>query len=269
MDAFSSLIKEGSTDDLTGIEERRGKVPGFDEPDPRASTVFDMCSDDDLSLQSKRSIFAQVSQSLSDTIFEEEEVPTSSGQDMNLPETGSIVGLVGRAAFPCVCEVANEHASLFTDKGACVVAEGVKWQSLYLVIMGRYMILAEPEKGGSGGNGRIVTACHLSHLLAEKDNPPSTENASPARRLLLTHASLETDPPGVFIMDSAPDGRDSSIMLTRSRMDLWFEDATAVGHAYRVLSSKVNKARSRRGHKILEVLAQDDRLRISSLFDGS
>lgn len=269
LDAFSSLIKEGSTDDLTGIEERRGKVPGFDEPDPRASTVFDMCSDDDLSLQSKRSIFAQVSQSLSDTIFEEEEVPTSSGQDMNLPETGSIVGLVGRAAFPCVCEVANEHASLFTDKGACVVAEGVKWQSLYLVIMGRYMILAEPEKGGSGGNGRIVTACHLSHLLAEKDNPPSTENASPARRLLLTHASLETDPPGVFIMDSAPDGRDSSIMLTRSRMDLWFEDATAVGHAYRVLSSKVNKARSRRGHKILEVLAQDDRLRISSLFDGS
>lgn len=64
------------------------------------------------------------------------------------PAPGSVVGLVGHMAFPCVCEVPDVSESLFTTSSASLVAAGVKWQSLYLVFKGRYMILAEPEKDG-------------------------------------------------------------------------------------------------------------------------
>lgn len=63
-----------------------------------------------------------------------------------LPSRGSIVGLVGHMAFPCVCEVPDVSESLFSGSAVSLVAGGVKWQSLYLVFKGRYMILAEPEK---------------------------------------------------------------------------------------------------------------------------
>mmetsp|Transcript_51877 Transcript_51877/g.155692 ORF Transcript_51877/g.155692 Transcript_51877/m.155692 type:complete len:1076 (-) Transcript_51877:16-3243(-) len=273
LDAFSISIKEVLTGNREGVDARVGKMPCFGQEDFYGSSDIEF-SEDIRGDKSERSIFSQVSPGLSSVIFDEEEGKegyTSSGHDADLPETGSVVGLVGRAAFPCVCEVAAEHASLFTDRGACVVAEGVKWQSLYLVLMGKHVVLAEPEKGGSGGNGRIVTACHLSRLIAEKDSPPGAESTSPARRLLLTHASLDPDPPGVFIVDSTHDGNGSNVVLTRSRMDLWFEDATALGHAFKVLSSKINRARSRRGHRIQEDLEEDndDRLRLSSLFNGS
>lgn len=65
-----------------------------------------------------------------------------------LPVPGSVVSLVGHAAFPCVCEVPDVSASLFSDAEASLVAAGVKWQSLYLVLLNRYMILAEPAKEG-------------------------------------------------------------------------------------------------------------------------
>ena len=64
------------------------------------------------------------------------------------PNPGDVVDLVGRVAFPCVCEVNEASHFLFTDQRACVVADGVRWQSLYLVFLGRYMLLAEPVKQG-------------------------------------------------------------------------------------------------------------------------
>lgn len=63
-------------------------------------------------------------------------------------KSGSVVGLVGRTVIPCVCEVPETAAHLLTDETASVVSDGVKWQSLYLVFLGRNVILAEPEKGG-------------------------------------------------------------------------------------------------------------------------
>lgn len=37
-------------------------------------------------------------------------------------------------------------------------------------------------------------------------------------------------------------------------MDLWFEDANAAGHACKVLSAKIAKARARRGGRIRSAL---------------
>lgn len=68
--------------------------------------------------------------------------------DSGLPPPGSVVGLVGHTAFPCVCEVPDVSESLFTSNSSSLVAAGVKWQSLYLVFKDRYMILAEPERDG-------------------------------------------------------------------------------------------------------------------------
>lgn len=68
--------------------------------------------------------------------------------DHGLPTPGTVVELVGSTAFPCVCEVPDVSESLFTTSSASLVAAGVKWQSLYLVFKGRFMILAEPEKDG-------------------------------------------------------------------------------------------------------------------------
>eukprot|EP00590_Aulacoseira_subarctica_P009634 CAMPEP_0172433464 /NCGR_PEP_ID=MMETSP1064-20121228/68222_1 /TAXON_ID=202472 /ORGANISM="Aulacoseira subarctica , Strain CCAP 1002/5" /LENGTH=746 /DNA_ID=CAMNT_0013181387 /DNA_START=156 /DNA_END=2393 /DNA_ORIENTATION=- len=43
------------------------------------------------------------------------------------PNPGDVVDLVGRVAFPCVCEVNQASHFLFTDQRACVVADGVRW----------------------------------------------------------------------------------------------------------------------------------------------
>jgi len=165
------------------------------------------------------------------------------------PKPGAVVGLVGRVAFPCVCEVSEECATLFTDERACVIADGVKWQSLYLVLLGRYLLLAEPEKGGTGGNGMIVTACQLSCLSVEKDSTSPAAVSSPARRLLLLHSSLDKDPPGVFTLIEE---NSSSGAFVRSHMELWFEDNNSAHYAFEAITAKIRKARARRGHRFRE-----------------
>lgn len=94
------------------------------------------------------SIFAPISHSLGTLLIEERDEGVPSHRDRDQPQPGSVVGLVGRTAFPCVCEVPAANASLFTDNVSSVVSEGVKWQSLYLVFFGGFMVLVEPEKGG-------------------------------------------------------------------------------------------------------------------------
>ena len=201
-----------------------------------------------------RLLLSALSLNIQSLLFDEEEVAKSSSSI--LPDIGQILPLVGRTAFPCVCEVLDECEHLFTD-GSCVVADGVKWQSLFLVFWGKYMILAEPVKGGSSGNGRVVTSCKISCLLAEKDESPEVESASPARRLFLTQFSLESKVSGLFRVDKTDlEQRDTSrdeVRVRRTCVDLWFEDAHAAGKAYKTLCSKILKARSRRGKKIKEV----------------
>ena len=187
-----------------------------------------------------------------------------------MPQTGSVVQLVGKTAFPCVCEVNKESNSLFTDGEAGVISDGITWQSLWMVLMGKYMILAEPVKNDSGGNGRVITSCPLCCITVEKDDSADIlQSTSPARRLLMTHFSPDITPPGLFIIDTSDRDQlvnNDDVQVTRSVMDLWFEDSNAAAKSLKALNSKIVKARSRRGHKIREALAQDDRLRFQSLF---
>lgn len=189
---------------------------------------------------------------------------TSESGKGGAPAHGSVVGLIGKAAFPCVCEVSSSFSNLFSGR-TCVLNEGIRWQSLYLVVVGKWAVLAEPERGGTGGEGRVITSCRLSCLTVRKDSTSLASNNTPARRLLVAHSSLDPRLPALFLQDSSSrrssSGRGPSLgpdglRLTRSRMDLWFEDSNAAGHAYKVLSSKIAKARARRGGNIKAALLE-------------
>ena len=63
-----------------------------------------------------------------------------------LLKPGENISLLGQTAIPCVCEIPQSASSLFSEAaGAKIVAEGVTWQSLYLVLLDQHLILAEPE----------------------------------------------------------------------------------------------------------------------------
>jgi len=192
-----------------------------------------------------------------------DEVESSETGKGDAPTHGSVVGLIGKAAFPCVCEVSSSFSYLFTGRSS-VLSEGIQWQSLYLVVVGKWAVLAEPERGGTGGEGRVITSCRLSCLALRRDTSSQANNNSPARRLLVAHASLDPHLPALFSLDASSSRRSNSrrgpslgpdgLRLTRSRMDLWFEDSNAAGHAYKVLSSKIAKARAKRGGNIKAAL---------------
>eukprot|EP00984_Skeletonema_dohrnii_P022297 scaffold11431_cov85-Skeletonema_dohrnii-CCMP3373.AAC.1 len=192
-----------------------------------------------------------------------DEVESSEPGKGDAPTHGSVVGLIGKAAFPCVCEVSSSFSYLFTGRSS-VLSEGIQWQSLYLVVVGKWAVLAEPERGGTGGEGRVITSCRLSCLALRRDTSSQANNNSPARRLLVAHASLDPHLPALFSLDASSSRRSNSrrgpslgpdgLRLTMSRMDLWFEDSNAAGHAYKVLSSKIAKARAKRGGNIKAAL---------------
>jgi hypothetical protein len=172
------------------------------------------------------------------------------------------VVLVGKAAFPCVCEVTSKFASLFTGR-TCVSNEGVQWQSLYLVVIGKFAVLAEPERGGSGGEGRVITACKLSCLAVKKDTTIMANNSTPARRLLLQHSSLDQHLPPLFVLEPSSSEKKPAygpdrFNLSRSRVDLWFEDANACAVAWKALAGKIAKARAKRGSRIRSALLEPD-----------
>lgn len=182
--------------------------------------------------------------------------------EREIPAPGSVVGLVGRTAIPCVCEVPESSALLLADQAASVVSDGVKWLSLYLVFLGRYMILAEPERKGSGGNGRVISASHLTRLTLERDALPPSGSSSPARRLLATHVSLDLQPPGLFLVEQMGDpktfGPFDRLTRNKSTLDIWFEDEGAAEHAFRVMKVKLSRALAKRGNRLREKLAADE-----------
>jgi len=235
-----------------------------------------------------RTYLKTVSPTFTNLLFEEHASSTSSNNNSNPLQIGSVVTLLGRTAFPCVCEVSKESDPLFADKGRFVVAEGVKWQSLYLVLLnncnsasntnnnyssdeGGYLVLAEPDTGSSGGNGRIVTSCRLSCINVDRDEQHSNDGSktgdsagSSARRLLLTLFSPVPTPPGIFVADpqetnttnngSISSGGRDNVRITRSSKDIWFEDSNSAEQAFKALCSKIAKARSKRGHNIRQFL---------------
>lgn len=185
----------------------------------------------------------------------------SSKKSIVAPEYGSVIALVGKAAFPCVCEVTSKFATLFTGR-TCVSNEGVQWQSLYLVVIGKFAVLAEPERAGSGGEGRVIAACKLSCLAVKKDTTVLANNNTPARRLLLQCSSFDQDPPPLFVLDSSsykkPSYGPDRLSLTRSRADLWFEDSNACSVAWKALAGKIAKARAKRGARIRSALLEPE-----------
>jgi hypothetical protein len=96
-----------------------------------------------------RSFFAPLSTSLRSALVDEDITESDSESNkITKPQHGTVLTLVGKEAFPCVCEVSSEGAHLFSDMGSSVVADGVKWQSLYLVFLGSFLILVEPDQSG-------------------------------------------------------------------------------------------------------------------------
>jgi hypothetical protein len=204
---------------------------------------------------------AHISPGLAMALRDEGDSSDSSKKSSVAPEHGSIVGLVGKAAFPCVCEVTPVFSSLFTGR-TCVSNEGVQWQSLYLVVIGKFAVLAEPERSGSGGEGRVITACKLSCLSVKKDTTVLPNNNTPARRLLLQHSSLDREAPPLFNLESDSSGKppfgSERLCLARSRVDLWFEDSNACSVAWKALAGKIAKARAKRGSRIRSALLVND-----------
>jgi len=229
-------------------------------PQRQLSYISASPSDDTLDSDLSMSL-AHLSSKFAIAMLDEAESSESGKGDA--PAHGSVVGLIGKAAFPCVCEVSSSFSNLFTGR-TCVLNEGIQWQSLYLVVVGKWAVLAEPERGGTGGEGRVITSCRLSCLALRKDTSSLANNNTPARRLLVAHSSLDPRLPALFLLDSSSSRRSNSgrgpslgpdgLRLTRSRMDLWFEDSNAAGHAYKVISSKIAKARAKRGGNIKAAL---------------
>ncbi len=180
----------------------------------------------------------------------------SNSTSSQAPKPGDVVKLVGRKPFPCVCEINEESESLVTNKDACVIADGVKWQSLYLVMLNKNMILTEPVKGDSGGYGRVVTCCPLSCLMAESYDTKEDDQTAPPRRLLLTYFSPERQVPGLFVADNKVDntGATDEVRISRSCLDIWFEDANSGAKAHKALCHRIFKARTDRGRLIRELL---------------
>jgi hypothetical protein len=116
------------------------------------------------------------------------------------PAHGTSVGLVEKTAFPCVCEVSSASSVLFTGR-TCITNEGVRWQSLYLVVVGRWALLAEPGHSSTGGEGRVITSCRLACLAIKKDTA-SVNGRTPARRLLMSQAKVLPRPPSHYEVDS-------------------------------------------------------------------
>uniref|UniRef100_A0A7S4S650 Uncharacterized protein n=1 Tax=Ditylum brightwellii TaxID=49249 RepID=A0A7S4S650_9STRA len=113
-------------------------------------------------------------------------------------------------------------------------------------------------------------SCRLSCLKVEKDKPVNANNGSTACRLMLSYASHDSNPPGIFfITQNTVDDDKLGTRFTLGRLDVWFEDAKSAGHAFKVLALKILKAKSDRGSGIRDALTFDDQLQTSSLFSNS
>lgn len=257
-DAFTNLLKNDF--DTTEFQQGKGYLG--------VSAISRLVKDCDQGENKDDNILlAPLSPHFTSLLFDKDKLPSD---DSDIPQTGSIVELVGKTAFPCVYEVTKETNPLFTDGEASVISDGIKWQSLWMVLIEKYMILAEPISKDSGGHGRVLTSYPLCCIAAERDDSVDIlQSTTPARRLLLSHYSSDTKPPKLFVIDATTDQDpivdNNKVRIIRSVMDLWFEDTNAAAKALKALTSKITKARSIRGHKIMEILEEDGRLRFQSM----
>jgi len=191
-----------------------------------------------------RQIVCPISTDMYDALFPE---PPS------LPAPGSVIQLAGSTAIPCVCETPASAAHLFASEEASVVAEGVTWQSLYVVFLADCLILAQPVQG-MGAEGRVIAASPLEQLDVSFDKAPPVNNGSPARRLVLSHKGLDLMPPNLFLFDELPKEKEYGPFFHnetfRSSLDVWFEHQNASALAYNLISTQIFKAKSQRGRQL-------------------
>ena len=77
----------------------------------------------------------------------------------------------------------------------------------------------------------------------------------------MQHCAIEQEPPPLFVMENSysekrPTFDQDRLHLTRSRVDLWFEDSNACSVAWKALAGKIAKARAKRGSRIMSALLE-------------
>ena len=98
--------------------------------------------------------------------------------------------------------------------------------------------------------------------LAVQNDTSEIHGTSAARRLIVAHEGLGSDPPGLFLMEEPTTVDDVGPFLPvkhwRSSLDIWFEDERAVQHAFEMLKREVAASKGRRGTRIRQYLAQGE-----------
>lgn len=168
------------------------------------------------------------------------------------PEARSVINLVGQPAIPCVCEVSGASAQHFADADSGVVAEGVTWQSLYIVFLDHFLVFAQALPDEAVVKGRVIASVNLERVVVEQD--PSPDDASPARRLSLFYKWFDRNPPPLFLYDALPSFEEHGpfvrVKLFSSRLDVWFENEGTANQAYEIISSHIFMAKSERGRRL-------------------
>jgi hypothetical protein len=175
-----------------------------------------------------------------------------------LPMPLSEINLANCDLLPCVCEAPASSAHLFADDVSGVVAEGVTWQSLYIVFVDECLVFAQPIPGQTGGIGRVISSCGLAQVIVQVD-PGPIQQGGPARRLLLSHKWFDKTPPPLFLFDNFPEPVKESppyvhVKTYTSRLDVWFEHQRAADHAFRTLTNKIFQAKVQRGVRLQSFL---------------
>ncbi|VEU37522.1 unnamed protein product [Pseudo-nitzschia multistriata] len=201
-----------------------------------------------------KTIYSPISDEFDSALFGTESKPGTLREEL---KPGSVTTLVGKMAYPCVCEVPPSMAPLFSEEGAKVVSQGVTWQSLYLVIMDEDLVLVEPERRPNG-KGRVVTLCRLENLTLDRD-PDNARVDTSARRLMLICESPDLKPPGMFRFEKKLQpqqlGPFSRCNRWKSSLDIWFEDSNALHAAFTKVFESVVRAKASRGSRIRKYLS--------------
>jgi len=202
-----------------------------------------------------KTIFSPISDDFDNAIFSVDNKSDSPSQDIT---SGSTISLVGKIAFPCVCEVPPSMAPLFSAEGAKVVSLGITWQSLYLIMIDENLVLIEPERR-SNQTGRVVTICRLENLTLDKD-PDDARLDTSARRLILICETPDLKPPGMFRFENKLQpkriGPFSRVERWKSSLDVWFEDSKSLRIAFTKVFEATVRAKATRGNLIRKYLAQ-------------
>lgn len=246
VDALLALLKDFAA--TAGFSVRAVSLAGIAFTTTGSTVELDKAFD-------TRMVYANVSSVMADLLY-------SRRSDSDQPVPRSIVHLVGSPVIPCVCEAAGPAAHYFTDDvSGAVVAEGVTWQSLYIVFVhheqSRFLSLTQPLHDEAEGNGRVVASCNLERVTVEHD-VTLPDDGSPARRLSLFYKWFSPLPPPLFLFDSFQEieeyGPFQRVRPYISRLDLWFENEYSANQAYTVLTSQIFMAKSQRGRRLQKFL---------------